>query len=145
MLAVNIVLADAQATPVNHNFIPMGKDQNGLYWFEDQSASSALGYNRISIEVKRPLPAPAGGKSTSDRLARVYIGIHCPTLETLGTADNGLTPPPTISHIERSRQEYIMPEKGSKLERQHLRKYNKGIIDNSLVIAAIEDLQSIYG
>lgn len=143
--ASNIVLADALATPVNHTFIPMGPDQNGVYWFEDQSQANALGYWRISVEVKRPLPGAPGAASSSDRVARVILAMHEPTLETLGTADNGLTPPPTISHITRTRKEYILPEKGSKLERQHIRKMSNALENITLIIACIEDLQKITG
>lgn len=143
--ATNIVLADALATPVNHTFIPMGKDQNGVYWFEDQSQSNALGYWRLSVEVKRPLPGAPGAVASSDRVARVKLAMHEPTLETLGTADNGLTPPPTISHISRCTKEYVLPEKGSKLERQHLRKMSTNLESIALIVSCIEDLQPITG
>lgn len=143
--AINIVLADAQATPVNHTFIPMGKDQNGVYWFEDQSQSSPLGYWRISMELKRPLPGAPGTKASSDRVARAVFAIHEPTLETLGTSDSGLTPPDTIAYITRKREEYILPERGNKLSRQNIRKMSANLATNALYIALVEDLQGITG
>lgn len=139
-IATSIVLPDAQATPVNHTFIPLGKDANNVVWWEDQSASSALGYNKLSAELKKPLPGGPKTQSTSDRVARVKLAIHTPKLETLGTADNGLTPPPTLSYIERAGAEFILPERGLKQGRKDLRKYMIGLLNDPQVIAMIEDL-----
>lgn len=103
--ATNIVLADALGSPVNHTFIPIGRDAQGVFWFEDQSVSSAAGYWRISVQTKRPNfsgSVPSGAY-------RTVIGLHQPTLETLGTNDAGLTPPPTVAYVLRSVTEYVDP------------------------------------
>ena len=71
--AANIVIADAQATPVNHTFIPMGSDKNGVYWYEDTSASATIGNWRISVDIKRPAPANSG-QNSQDRVYRIRIG-----------------------------------------------------------------------
>lgn len=139
-IATNIVLADAQATPVNHTFIPLGKDANNVVWWEDQSAASALGYNKISAELKKPLPGGPKTQSSSDRVARVKLAIHTPKLETLGTADNGLIPPPTLSYIERASAEFILPERGQLLGRKDLRKYMVGLLGDPQITAMIENL-----
>lgn len=144
-VASNIVLADAQATPVNHTFIPMGKDQNGVYWFEDQSQSNPLGYWRLAITVTRPLPGAAGAKSSIDRVSRVKVATHIPELETTGTADSGLPALPTIAFIERASTEYILPERGGKLPRQNIRKIHNGALAHALVQACVEDLQTVTG
>lgn len=142
--ASNIVLADAQATPVNHTFIPLGKDTNGVYWFEDQSQSNALGYWKLSVDVKKPLPGAPGAKSGSDRVIRVKVSLHEPTLETLGTADNGLTPPPTIAYITRSSTEFILPERNTLQNRKDIRKMSSNVLNDALIVACVETLQTIY-
>lgn len=114
--ASNIVLADAQATPVSHTFIPIGRDSKGTFWFEDQSASSSAGYWRISVETKRPDfsgTVPTG-------VYRTRIGLHEPTLETLGTNDAGLTPPPTVAYVERAFAEFIDSPRSSLQNREDM-------------------------
>lgn len=143
-LAANIVLMDAQATPVSHTFIPIGKDQNGVYWFEDQSQANAIGFWKISIEVKKPLPGAPGAKSGTDRVIRVKLGIHEPSMETLGTSDSGLPPPPTISYISRSSSEFILPERSSLQNRKDLRKMTGNLISDAQVVAAVENLIPVY-
>lgn len=142
--ASNIVLADAQATPVNHTFIPLGKDAKGVYWYEDQSQSNALGYWKLSIDVKKPLPGAPGVKSGSDRVSRVKVSLHEPALETLGTADNGLTPPPTIAYITRSSTEFILPERNTLQNRKDIRKMSSNVLNDAQIIACVETLQAIY-
>lgn len=143
--ASNIVLADAQATPVNHTFIPLGKDANGVYWFEDQSQVSAIGYWKLSIDVRRPLPGSPGASSSSDRVSRVKWALHEPALETLGTADNGLTPPPTVAFIMRANGEFILSERSSLQNRKDIRKMAALLIDHATMVACVETLQTITG
>lgn len=140
----NIVLADAQVSPVNHTFIPLGPDTNGVWWFEDQSPSNVIGYNRISIQLirtKSPTPTQASG---SDRVNRVKIGLHCPVAETLGTNDAGVTPPPTLAYISRASIELILPERNSLQNRKDLRKFAQFVLADAQVIAMAETLQNIF-
>lgn len=142
--AVNIVLADALATPVNHTFIPIGKDQNNVFWYEDQSQSNALGYWKLSIAMTKPLPGGPSQVSVSDRVVRVKLAMHEPTLETLGTADNGLTPPPTIAYITRGSVEFILPERSSVQNRKDIRKMLGLLIADAAVVAAVEQFIPVY-
>lgn len=139
----NIVLQDAQATPVAHTFIPIGPDTNGVWWFEDQSASSPVGYNRISIQLVRA-KNPTAGENAGDRINRVKIGLHTPTLETLGTNDAGITPPPTVAYILRAQTEYIISDRSSLQNRKDVRKFNYNLQNDAQIIAMVEQLQNIY-
>jgi hypothetical protein len=140
----NIVLADAQATPVNHTFIPLGPDTNGVWWFEDQTSGTAeIGWNRISVELKRPRN-PAPGQSSSERMSRVKIGIHTPKLETLGNNSAGYTPPPTIAYIARANIELMIPERGSLQDRKDLRKYTEKVLADANIVLVAEQLQSYF-
>lgn len=142
--AVNIVLADAQATPVNHTFIPLGKDSNDVFWFEDQSQANSLGYWKLSVQFKRVLPGAPGQAAKSDRINRVILALHEPTLETLGTADNGLTPPFTIAYITRSKTEFLLPERGTTQNRKDIRKMAQGMLGDAQIIALTENLIPIF-
>lgn len=139
----SIVLADAQGSPANHTFVPLGPDLKGAWWFEDQTGSSPLGYNRISLQLVRPLN-PAPGSNAGDRINRVKVTVHTPVLETLGTSDSGLTPPPTIAYIDRGSVEYILPERDSLQNRKDLRKYVEKLQANAQVVDMVENLINVY-
>lgn len=140
----NIVLADAQATPVNHTFIPLGPDVNGVWWFEDQSASSALGYPRISLQLVRAAVGTNGTVGAANRVNRVKCGIHLPVLETLGTNDAGVTPPPIIGYVNRANLELILPERNTLQNRKDMRKYAQFLLADAQVVAMAESLQAVY-
>lgn len=139
----NIVLADAQATPVNHTFIPLGPDPKGVWWFEDQSASAVIGYNRISVELKRPAGGMQG-QNSSNRFNRVKIRIFTPKLETLGNNSAGLTPPPTVAYIPYAAIELVFPERSSLQDRKDLRKYVDNVLTDANIILLTEQLQSYF-
>lgn len=139
----NIVLNDAQGTPVAHTFIPLGPDKNGVWWFEDQTGTASIAYNRISLQLVRPLPAQAG-QNSDDRVNRVKIGIHTPKVEALGVADSGYTPSPTIAYTPRCNIEFIMSERALLQDRKDLRKYADFLIAETQVTAMVETLQNIF-
>lgn len=139
----NIVLNDAQATPVAHTFIPLGPDANGVWWFEDQSASATIGYNRISVELKRPAGASQGANS-ANRFNRMKIRIYTPKMETLGNNSAGLIPPPTVAYIPYAALELVFPERASLQDRKDLRKFADFIFADANITLLAEQLQSYY-
>lgn len=60
-LMSNLVLADGQATPVNHTFVPAGRIQNGGIW-EERVGVSPAGWATIRRTTER-----ANGKLTVHR------------------------------------------------------------------------------
>lgn len=138
-----IVLADALATPVNHTFIPLGPDTNGVWWFEDQSQASPVGFWRISLQILRA-KNPAVGASAGDRVARVKIGLHEPVLETLSNNSAGIIPPPIVAFVTRNLQEFILPERSSLQNRKDLRKMAALLLADVQVINMIENLQNVF-
>lgn len=142
--ATNIVLPDAQATPVNHTFIPLGPDSNNVWWFEDQSAASPIGYNRVSVQLTRPLNAKQG-EDSSKRVARVKIGIHTPKLETLSNSTvSGIIPAPTVSYTPRVNVEFIIPERSALQDRKDIRKFLVGALGDTNVSNAVEAFQGVW-
>lgn len=139
-VAVAIVLADAQVVPVNHTFNPIGKDDGGIFWFNDQSITNAIGFWRISVEIKNP-PAARAGQSSADRVYRFRVGLHEPVLETLSNdTASGIKPAPTVSYIPRSFTEYIIPERASLEDRKNLRKMTSNLNADTNIIAVVENL-----
>lgn len=138
--ATPIVLADAQATPVNHTFTPIGKDEKEVFWFVDQSAANAIGFWRISVDINQP-KVPQIGESSSRRVSRIMIGVHEPVLETVSNSTvSGVAPAPTVSYIPRSFHEFVLPERGTLLDRQNLRKMAANLLANSNIINVVENL-----
>lgn len=139
--ATVITLADAQATPVNHVFTPIGLDSKDTYWFVDQSAQNAIGYWKISVEITQP-PQAQPGESSARRVHRVRIGLHEPVLETVSNSTvSGIAPAPTVAYIPRSFHEFIVPERGALLDRKNLRKMSANLLNDANIIAVVENLQ----
>lgn len=144
MAAVNnIVLPDALVTPVNHTFVPIASDSKGVWWFEDQSAASPIGFQRLSVSLTRPAPA-APGQSAANRVMRVKIGIYLPRLEVVANSSTGLTPSPTVAYQLSSKHEILISERSSLQDRKDSRKYAVGIFNEPQIVAMIENLQNIY-
>jgi hypothetical protein len=139
----NIVLNDAQATPVAHTFIPLGCDTLGAWWYEDQTGTSPLNYNRISLQlVRAPIGTP--GRNAAQGTSRIKIGIHTPKLETLGTNDAGLTPPNVVAYVPRCNVEFIISDRGTLQDRKDLRKYVDFLMAETQVTNMVENLQNVY-
>lgn len=139
-MASNIVLADAQATPVNHTFVPVGRDKNGVFWFEDRSQANAVGFWRISIEVTRP-SVPAAKTSSDNRAGRVKLGLHEPILETVSNSTvSGIAPAPTVSYVPRSFTDFVLPERSSLQNRKDLRKMTQLLIADTQIVDVVENL-----
>jgi hypothetical protein len=144
--AVNIVIADAQATPVNHTFVPLGPDpkDNTVFWFEDQSQAAPIGYWRLSVQLKRP-PIAKGVENSSSRIIRAVIGMHQPTLENVTNSTvSGIAPAPTLSYTPRCFAEFVLPERSSLQNRKDLRKMMALALANTQVIDSVENLLPLY-
>lgn len=138
--ATAITLADAQATPVSHVFTPTGMDDSRTFWFVDQSAANAIGYWKISVEIKQPPPASAG-QSSDKRVFRVKVGLHEPVLENVTNATvSGIAPAPTVSYVPRSFHEFILPERSALLDRKSLRKMSANLLADANIVNVIENL-----
>lgn len=145
----NIVLANGEATPVNHTFAPLGKDpSNGFFWFEDQSprvaSSSSLGWPRIGIKTVRTQMAQPG-QNAKGLINEVHYVIQHPTLEALATSDSGLTPPPTVAYRDTFKGVYMMPARDSLADRKDLLAYNKNLQANTTFVDLVHNLTSLYG
>jgi len=144
MAASNIVLADALATPVNHTFVPLGPDASGVFWFEDQSQASPIGYWRISYQLKRPSVGQSG-QSSASRTYRAVIGLHEPILETVSNNTvSGIAPAPTVSYVPRSFAEFVMPERSSLQNRKDLRKMTYNLLNEAQLVSLVESLVTPY-
>jgi len=142
--ASNIVLADAQGTPVNHTFVPVGRDSKGIFWYQDMSQTNPVGYWRISVEIRRPVDANPG-QSAEGRTFRYRIGLHEPVLENVTNSTvSGIAPAPTVAYIPRVYTEYVYPERTALLDRQNGRKMSALLQANAQVVDLVENLTYLW-
>lgn len=143
-MAANVVINDAQATPVAHTFIPVGRDKNGVFWFEDQSQANAIGYWRVAVELKRP-EIPKGRQSSEGRSFRVRVEVHMPVLENVSNSTvSGVAPAPTVSYVMRGFSEFVVPERSTLQNRKDIGKIMRGALVDSQILAVLESLVYIY-
>lgn len=142
----NIVLADAQATPVNHTFVPAGREKDtGKYLFEDtSSAANPLGWWRLKVRLQKPGTPVIGSKSDQTRTNKVLIELFEPVMETLGTNDAGLLALPQVAFVPVARVDFLMHERSTLQNRKDLRKMIVGAINDALVTQVIENLNDFY-
>lgn len=139
-MATNIVIADAQGSPVNHTFIPMGLDTAGTFWWEDQSQANALGYWRLGLSIKRP-PAASAGTSAEGRNYVVKVQLLEPILANVTNSTvSGVAPAPTLAYSTRSYHEFYIPQQGALLDRQNISKMSALALQNAQIKAVIETL-----
>lgn len=139
MSAINIVLADAQGTPVNHTFVPVGFIGD-TFWWEDQSAAAAIGNWKISMKIQRPSSAQQG-QNSANRVYRVTRTLHEPILETLGSSTiSGIPAAPTISYIPRDIKETVIPERATLQNRKDLRKMSYNLDNEAQYVDMVENL-----
>jgi len=139
----SITLFDALATPVSHTFVPIGQDSTGTWWWEDQSAASSIGYNRISMLLSRA-PNPSAGANSGSRINRVKVGFHTPKLETISNNSAGLVPPATVAYIARCNVEFVLPDRAILQDRKDLRKYIDNLMAEAQLTAMVENLTNVF-
>lgn len=139
-----ITINDGQASPGAHTFNPVSS-VNGTYVWQDQTGGIALGYLTITYQRTNPPPAKAGQGSTSDRAIKQSFGISIPTMETLGTNDAGLTPPPTVACIHRARMDFIQPERGTLSVRKDLTAYASNLLAHATGKSLLNDQEGLRG
>jgi hypothetical protein len=136
----NIVLADALGTPVNHTFEPAKASADYALW-EDRSAAYYIGYNRISMMLKRP----TAGKTVGNRNIRAKLVVETPKLEnTTNSTISGIAPAPTVSYRLSYTVEAVLPERCSLQDRKDIRKYVQTLMTSQPVIDLFETYNVAY-
>lgn len=138
-----ITINDGKATPVSHTFNPQSEEPANVWNHVDSSPSSAIGFNWLKLSLSQPT-SPVQGESSLNRVYRAKMSLALPLLETLGTSDSGLTPPPTLAAVMRANVEYIIPERVALADRKDLNALAKNALAASVWTSMAEQLQAIY-
>jgi hypothetical protein len=140
-VAANIVLLDAAGTPVSHTFVPIGFDKDQTFWFQDQSQANAVGFWKISLKLKLANQSVSAGTSANDRVDRVEVGLHEPILANITNSTvTGVLPAPEIAYVMRGIATYVLPERGSLLDKQNIRKMFWNLQNDAQIVALVETL-----
>lgn len=137
-----VVINDGAGTPVAQTFTPLGKDEKGVFWFEQTTPTpiSPLGAKRIGYRQERVLDS----KKQLTGESRVIYTISLPTLEVLGNSSTGITPPPTLAYTEKVRIEFTLPERGTNQERIDIRALARNLLGHAMAVSNIDTLQPSY-
>lgn len=135
----NIVIADGATTPVSHTFSPVGINSDMVAFFDDRSAGIALGYNNLSISLRKP---QSGAKT---RNYKAHLKLVLPTLEvTSPSTASGIQPAPTKAYDAMASVEFILPERSSTQNRKDLLTLLKNALAHATVTAVVQDLENVY-
>lgn len=130
----DIILADGQATPVNHTFKVKTCVGTKARW-EDRVTGIPLAYGVLSSET-----------SESAAVRRIKMSIAIPTLEAVSGANpNGFTPAPAVAYTHRINVEFLLPQRGSQAERKSALAFVKNALLNSVLAGIITDGDEIAG
>lgn len=136
----NIVLNDAQGTPVAHTFAP-AKTVADAAVLEDRSAGLYIGFNKLTFSLQRP----QGAAKTSNRSLKLAVRIETPKMEvTSNNTISGIAPAPTVSYRPQAELLFTFPDRCSLQDRKDLQKYVLQLLSNSYVTSAVESFELPY-
>lgn len=136
-----LTINDGQGTPVPHVFNPVNLT-DGVQFYADQSSGVSLGFPKVSHQLR--VPASNGRRSDVSRNYRLKLKVTLPEMETLGTADSGLTPPPTKAYESIFTGEFVLPERASSAHRADLLAYVRNYLADAIVTSFVEDLENTW-
>lgn len=132
-----LVLADGQATPVNHTFNPVNIDQAGVAKWADRSGGIALGFPVVTFSLRNP--------SKTSRNYKVSAKVVVPVLEvTSPSTATGIQPAPTLAYNMTGTIDMILPERSTLGQRDDLRAYMKNVLGHAVLTAAAQSFESVY-
>lgn len=139
-----ISVNDAQATPVAHTFAPLSIDNTGVASFVDRASGIPIGYASFDISLRSPI-AIKPGQTSAGRSYKVTARVFVPTLEqTSASTSTGIQPAPTKAYDHVANIQFILPERGTTLERKTLVAYVCNLLSNAAVKAVITDLEPYF-
>lgn len=137
-----IVINDGSGTPVSTTFSPIGKDENGVFWFEQTSPAPVNGLGAYRIGYKQTRVLNAAKQLTG--YSKVTYTVAVPTLETVANNSAGITPPPTLAYTEKARIELDLAERSTAQERKNARAFSWNLLASAMAISNIDALQPSY-
>lgn len=140
----NIILPDAQATPVNHTFVPTSINAAGVATWQSQEGNYAIGNWMVTQQLSRPA-LPSAGMSSAGRIIQHRIGLYMPELEVVtNSTSTGIKPAPTVAYFNKANVTFLLPERGERTTRADLAKILIGLLSDPSVQDAVLDFEASY-
>lgn len=134
----NIVLADGQATPVNHTFEAVRVDSEGVARYADKVSGIPVGFSLISQSLKEPTKASPNYKAV--------FKFAVPTLEvTSPSTATGIQPAPTVAYTHYVTISATLPGRGTTANRKDVKAFVKNFVNSAQFTDTIENFGNIYG
>jgi len=133
----NLVLADGQATPVNHTFEAQSAQVGDIpAEFLEKSAGSINGYLRLTVATR---------KSKVGSSYRTQVKISMPTLETVtGSSPSGYAPAPAVAYTELATLEVVHPDRSVLQNRKDILAYLAALCNHAEFKKIIHNVETFY-
>lgn len=126
--ASTIILADGQATPVNHNFVPLSVSPKQAI-FTDRSSVTSAGNNQLVLEFD---PARAGRRTNHVRVRMSYPVEH---------VVDGVT---KVAYTARFDGKVILPEELTSAQRDDVLAFIQNALAHTDVAGYVTSLEPVY-
>lgn len=133
-----VVLKDAASTQKSHTFTPAESSGNRAMWL-DRSSSAFVGFNKLTMEMKRPTGAQAGNRNI-----RTNIRLELPVLNTLSANSAGVVPAPSVAYRVVCDIGLTFPERSVLQDRKDLLQMVKDLIATDEVKLIFENYELSY-
>lgn len=134
----NIVINDGATTPVAHTYAPVTTDGN-LAKLADRSGGIPVGFFTLDISMRPPSP------KSIEKMYKATFKIRTPVLEqTSPSTATGIQPAPTVGYTPLCELSFWLPERSSLQNRKDLRAFAKNLMNDAVVTALVENLESVY-
>lgn len=137
-----IVINDGATTPVAHTFSPLGRDADGVFWWEQTAPSPVNKLGAIRIGYKQTRELNPKNQLTARSLASYTIWV--PTLETLSNNSAGIIPPATMAYREVGRATFELAERSVTQERKNTRVLLANLLAHAMLVANVDSLDPSY-
>lgn len=134
----NLVLADGQASPVNHTFevmtAQMGEDRPAV--FMEKSAGSVNGYLQLTVLTR---------KSKTNGSYKTLVKLALPTLETVtGSSPSGFAPAPAVAYTEFATLDITHPERSALQNRKDVLAYLASLFNHAEFKKVVHNIEPFY-
>lgn len=134
----NLVLADGQASPVNHTFSPVNKDSAGVAKWTDRVSGIAIGFPVITLSLREPTKGQRNYKVVRKVVVPV-LDISSPSTAT------GIQPAPSKAFELINTSEWTLPERSTKAQRADLVAFCKNFDATAAFTGNVLDFETVYG
>lgn len=138
----SITINDGSGTPVAYTFTPIGRDANGVFWWEQTTPAPANKLGAVRIGYKQTRELASANQLTAS--SKVSYTLWVPTLETVANNSAGITPPPTVAYKEIGRAEFTLAERSLAAERKNTRVFVQNLMAHAMTVANIDNLEPAY-